>query len=316
MRRIPLIELEDRCQKPNHREVGNWMARRISRPMALRITWIVAPWGISANLATLSAWASGVGAAAALGWGTSAGWLLGAVLLQLWYLLDHVDGQLARLHGTASLDGVQLDYLMHHTINLLVPLGIGFGLFARTAEPLWLIGGLAWGTSLLMITLQHDARYKAFVRRLKRLRGELRVCGGGGGRPLPQPAIPRSPIRFLAWAARKLCETHVTMNLIFVLAVMQLLAADGGLFSARTYLLVMVPLAGSVAVWTIVRSQSDQSAEKEFAAWYRVPPEFELVFLDGWWVVQPSVKAGQPGKEAEEGLLPQQPTPKGNRNSS
>ena len=57
------------------------------------------------------------------GLGLACGWIVAAGLLQLWYLLDHVDGQLARLRGTASLDGVQLDFLMHHTVNLLVPLG-------------------------------------------------------------------------------------------------------------------------------------------------------------------------------------------------
>lgn len=218
MQRPSLAELERRCQKPDHRRVGNWMARRISRPAALRITRCIAPWAVSANAATLVAWACGAAAAAALAWGTLGGWLLGAGLLQLWYLLDHVDGQLARLRGTASLDGVQLDYLMHHTINLLVPLGIGLGLFARSAEPLWLLGGLVWGLALLLITLRHDARYKAFVRRLKRVRGQLHVCGGGGGRPEVQPPVPRHPLRLAAWTARKACETHVITNLLGVLA--------------------------------------------------------------------------------------------------
>jgi phosphatidylglycerophosphate synthase len=283
---IPLAELEHRCQKPNHRRVGNWMARRISRPVALRITRVIAPWGVSANMATLSAWGCGAGAAAAFAWGTLWGWLLGAALLQLWYLLDHVDGQLARLHGTASLDGVQLDYLMHHTVNLLVPLGVGFGLFARHAEPLWLVAGLVWGVSLLVITLQHDARYKAFAGRLKRLRGRLHVQGGGGGRPAPQPSIPRSPFRLAAWAARKACETHVVMNLLALLAVVQLVLHDADLIAARLYLVVMAVVAATTAVWTIVRSQQGQSAEREFAAWYRVPPRCELVYSDGWWIVQ------------------------------
>ena len=116
---------------------------------ALRVTRVVAPWGVSANMATLAAWGCGVAAAAAFGWGTVWRVARRRRLLQLWYLLDHVDGQLARLRGTASLDGVQLDYLMHHTVNLLVPLGVGFGLFARGREPLWLLAGLVWGVSLL-----------------------------------------------------------------------------------------------------------------------------------------------------------------------
>ena len=264
------------------------MARRISRPAALRITWLVAPWGVTANAATLAAWGCGLAAAAAFGWGTIGGWLLGAGLLQLWYLLDHVDGQLARLRGTSSLDGVQLDYLMHHTVNLLVPLGVGFGLFVRTAESVWLLGGVVWGVALLLITLEHDARYKAFYRRLKRLHGTLHVHGGGGGRPAPQPAIPRHPLRLAAWAARKACETHVLMNLLTLLALLHWTLGDARLYAAQACLLLLAPLALTVTAWTLVRSQRTQTAEQEFAAWYRVPPGHELIFHDGWWTVQES----------------------------
>jgi phosphatidylglycerophosphate synthase len=314
MRRIPLVELERRCQKPEHRRIGNWMARRITRPAALRITRVVAPWGISANAATLAAWGCGAGAAAAFGWGSVWGWLLGAVLLQLGYLLDHVDGQLARLRGTASLDGVQLDYLMHHTIHLLVPLGIGFGLFARGAEPWWLLGGLLWGLSLLLVTLQHDARYKAFVRRLKRLRGKLLVDGGGGGRPTAQPPIPRHPWRLAAWTARKACEMHVVMNLLSALAVGQLLLGDTGLLAGRVCLLLMAPAALITAAVTIAGSQRAQAAEKEFAAWYRVPPGCHLFFVDGWWIVWSNEEAGS-GENGQSGS-PCDPPPGPSQHSS
>ncbi len=273
------------------------MARRITRPMALRVTRVVAPWGVTANAATLAAWGCGVAAAAAFAGGTVAGWLLGAGLLQAWYLLDHVDGQLARLRGTASLDGVQLDYLMHHTVNLLVPLGVGFGLFAADAEPLWLLAGLAWGVSLLMITLHHDARYKAFVGRLKRVRGRLHVHGGGGARPSPQPPVPRGVLRRLAWAARKACETHVIMNLLSLLAVGALLAGDAGLRAGRVYLALSAPLSAATAAWTLWRSQRRQSAEAEFAAWYRVPPGCDLTFSHGWWVVEPRKRTASPEDE-------------------
>jgi len=306
MKRLPLPELELRCQKPDHRRLGNWMARRVSRPAALRITRVVAPWGISADLATLVAWGTGAAAAAAFGWGTVWGWILGAALLEFWYLLDHVDGQLARLRGTASLDGVQLDYLMHHTLNLLVPLGVGCGLLAATAQPLWAAGGLLWAVSSLLSTLHHDARYKAFIQRLKRLRGQLHVHGGGGGRAggwrsatghpqqahlgarSAQPQPPARPLRLLAWIARKACEMHVVLNVLALVALGQLLAGDGQLLIGRVYLALMAPTAAAVAAWTIFRSQQGGSAEREFAAWFRVPPGHELVFCEGWWIVQPA----------------------------
>ena len=280
-----LWELERRCQKPDHRRVGNWMARRLIRPAALRVTYVVAPWGVSANVTTLAAWASGVAAACLFGWGSPIGWLLAVAMLQLWYLLDHVDGQLARFHGTASLDGTQLDYLMHHTIHLLVPLGIGYGLFVATDEPVWLVAGAAWGVALLLGTLHHDARYKAFVKRLKRLQGRLTVEGGGGSRPEPQPPLPRNPVRLAAYLARKACEMHVLMNVFILAAIGAWWAGDTRLVCARILVLLLTPTAVAVTGWTLFRSQREQQAEREFAAWYRVPPDHELCFLEGWWHV-------------------------------
>jgi hypothetical protein len=248
---------------------------------------------VTANAATLAAWGVGMGAAAALVWGTPGGWLLGAAMLQLWYLLDHVDGQLARLRGTASLDGVQLDYLMHHTLNLLVPVGAGWGLFVARAEPLWAAAGLGWGLATLVITLQHDARYKAFFQRLKRLHGRLDVVGGGGARPQAQPPLPRGPLRLAARLGRKACEMHVVMNLMTAIAAAQLLIGDQGLLLAAGFVAMMAPLSVGVAVWDIVRSQRRQAAEHEFAAWYRVPAGEELAFRDGWWFTQDAQNGGR-----------------------
>jgi phosphatidylglycerophosphate synthase len=266
------------------------MARRISRPAALRVTRVVARWGISANAATLFAWACGVAAAAAFSWGTLAGWLAGAAVLQLWYLLDHVDGQLARLYGTASLDGAQLDYLMHHTVNLLIPLGIGWGLFIQAAQPAWHSAGVAWGLSLLMLGLHYDARYKAFVHRLQRSGMLLHVGGSRYGRStIPrvavqedsqrQQAIRRGPIWLAGRCVRKACEIHVVMNTLTVLAVVAWLTGDRQLFVARCYLALASVMAPALVVWTIGRSQREQACEREFEAWFRlipadwVPPE-------------------------------------------
>ncbi|MBI3467118.1 MAG: phosphatidylglycerophosphate synthase [Planctomycetes bacterium] len=287
-------EFEHRCQKPEHRLVGNWMARRIARPLALRVTWVVAPWGVSANAATLAAWACAAGAAAAFGWGSIAGWIVGAALLQLWYLLDHVDGQLARFHGAASLDGVQLDYLMHHTVNLLIPWGVGWGLFVRHAEPLWLLAGMGWGLGSLLLGLQNDARYKAFIQRLKRVRGELRVLGGGGSRPSAAPSPPRKLPGLVAWLARKSCEPHLVMNTLTLLSLGASLLDDRRLLAASVYLSFMAATSLTLAVGALVRSQRQSSVEREFALWYRPPDDHALIFENGWWVVAARTSFVQP----------------------
>jgi hypothetical protein len=283
---LPLTELERRCQKPDYRRVGNWMARRISRPLALRLTRVILPTGISAHAMTLLAWTCGVAAAAAYCFGTLPGWMLGALLLQVWYLLDHVDGQLARFHGEASLDGVQLDYLMHHTINLLTPIGIGCGLAWQRLEPLWQVAGVTWGVSLLLLGLAHDARAKAFLQRLKRLHGTLEVIGGGACRPTPTPPVPRRPLKFLAFLLRKSCETHVLMNLLTLLAAVAWWCGDAELLSGRWLLATLAPAAVLLAAVTLFRSIRRQTAEHEFAAWFRPRTGEQLTFRDGWWHVE------------------------------
>lgn len=289
MSTLELAELEARCQKPDPRRLGNWMARRITRPLALRITRVVLPLGVSAHAATFAAWGVGLAAAFAFGCGSIAGWLVGAALLQLWYLLDHVDGQLARYLETESLDGAALDYLMHHTMNLLLPIGIGWGL-AADGQRAWLAVGLAWGVGSLVVGLVNDVRYKAFIKRLKLLHGELRVVGGGGGRPSPPAMMPARPLGAAAWLARKASEPHVVMNVLGLIAAMQWLITnwlpdDAALHVGRGYATAMGLLACALAARTICRDLSCQATEHEFAAWYR-PAEGDLLhFEDGWWRV-------------------------------
>jgi phosphatidylglycerophosphate synthase len=261
-------QFERVCQKPDHRRIGNLMARRVTRPLALRITWLLASWPVHAHTATLGGWACAVGAVVALGLGTVFGWALAAGLLQLWYLLDHVDGQLARLRNTASLDGTQLDYLMHHTVHLLVPVGIGWGVTQRWGSTAWIALGLAAGVSWMLVTLRHDARYKAFFRRLKRLEGELQVLGGGGGRPTAPPPWPSHPLKLAAWAARKSGEMHVAMNLIALLALAGWLTAIEMPWLAAMYLVAIATAGGTVAAWEITREQLRGASEREFAAWF------------------------------------------------
>lgn len=298
IRRPCWSELERRCQKVDHRRLGNWMARRVTRPLALRITWLVLPWRVSANAATMAAWAVAAVGAAALATGTVHGWLVGALLLHVWYVLDHVDGQLARWRGTASLDGVQLDYLMHHSINLGLPLAIGYGLWGGERSEGWLLVGVVWGWGLLTQGLLYDARYKAFIQRLKLMRGTLQAVGGGGGRPAPAAAMPRRPLRAAAWLVRKSCEIHVTVNVVSAIAAAQWLMGDTGLAAGRGYSAMMAVLAPGLAMLLAARGIRDGASEAEFAAWFRPPAGCRLVLDEGWWRVE---RCRPPGGETTAG---------------
>ena len=289
--RPTLAELDRTCQKLGHRHLGNWMARHVARPLALRVTWIIAPWGISAHAATLAAWGCGLAAAVAFACGTPLSWAAGAVLLQAWYLLDHVDGQLARLHRTESLDGVALDYLMHHSLALVVPCGVGCGLSLATLNPIWSLAGCAWGVAALLAGLANDVRYKAMFQRLKRVDGRLATVGGGGGRPVPAPPVPRRLVPLLGWLARKSIEGHVVMNVLTLLAITIGFAGHVELWFVPLYVVLSTAAALVVmarVLWTMTHRDD---AEQEFAAWFRPEAGTVMTFRHGWWIVEPAANA-------------------------
>lgn len=280
------VEFRRRCLKTDSDRIGTWTARRIARPTALWITWLAAPCGVTANQATLLAALTALGAMIGFGYGSPLSWLSGAVLLEIWYILDHVDGQLARHRGTAGLNGTTLDYLMHHSINLLLPISLAYGIVRQTGNPAWILVGVAWSWGMLLLGLRHDARYKSFIQRLKTVHGTLHVIGGGGGRPMasawPQPTV-RS---WLAWCLLKLQEAHALAHFLAVVSLARLLlpTAQEYLAIAATALpaLPAVPLA----IYFIARDLNRGEAEAQFAAWYQPPAGAELVHRDGYWFVE------------------------------
>ena len=163
-----LVELRLTAQKGRHREIGNWhLARRLARPSAIYGTWLAVRLGLSAHQVTLAALAASLGGALAIGTGWRLGFVLGVSLLHLGFWLDHVDGQVAGWRGTASLDGVYFDYLMHHLVNMALGFALGYGMCIRTGNPAWCIAGFAIAAGWTFLSLQNDCRYKAFFQRLE-----------------------------------------------------------------------------------------------------------------------------------------------------
>src|SRR5262249_23883528 len=219
-----VAELSARVQKERHREIGNWLARKVARPSAVYGCWLAVRLGLSAHQVTVAAWMCSLASAAAIGTGWRSMFISGVGLAHLAFWLDHVDGQVARWRGTASLDGVYLDYIMHHAASLSLGFALGFGLAARSGLALWTIAGFAIGAGWAVLGLHNGFRYKAFFQRLKSARGSYRVDGGSGGTPQPPAQCPRGGFAALAWLAFKACEIHVVLLGLTVLALLAAVA--------------------------------------------------------------------------------------------
>jgi phosphatidylglycerophosphate synthase len=264
-----LAELRARVHKARHREVGNWLARRVARPTAVYGTWLAIRLGLSAHHVTAAAWLTWMASAIAIGWGTRAMFVVGVALAHLAFWLDHVDGQVARWRGTVSLDGVYLDYLMHHAANLATGFALGYGLAARSGDPRWTIAGIAIAGGWAMLGLHNDCRYKAFFQRLKAATASYRVDGGSGGRPQPPAPWPCRGRAALTWPAYKACESHVVLLGMTAMAFMAIGAPSVWLNLWRGGAVAMAVLAPLLAIGRIARAVGCGAAEDEFARWFR-----------------------------------------------
>jgi len=191
------------------------------------------------------------------------------MLAHFGFWLDHVDGQVARWHGTASLDGVYFDYLMHHTASLALGFALGYGLAARSGDARWTIAGFAIAAGWAILSLHNDCRYKAFFQRLKSTTRSYRIDGGRGGRPEPPAPWPRRGRAALTWPAYKLCEIHVVLMGLAALAVVAAVNPAVWLVLWRAGVCTMAVLAPLLAIGRTARSLMRRTVEDEFSAWFQ-----------------------------------------------
>lgn len=261
--------LRGRVHKDRHREIGNWPARYLARPTAVYGTWLAVRMGLSAHQVTALAIAANLGGAGAIATGTRGGFVVGVLALILGFWLDHVDGQVARWRGTSSLDGVYLDYLMHHAAAITLGFGLGQGLAMRSGDPRWSLAGCAIALGWTCLSLHNDCRYKAFFQRLKRETRRYRVDGGSGGRPAPAARWPLTGRGLFTWPAYKVCEPHVILLVLLALAAFAVFDPARWLELWRRGVVAMAILAPILAFGRSARAVSRQAIDGEFDRWFQ-----------------------------------------------
>ena len=128
-----LKELKNRCYKyKNLDDEKSWCGRYFAYPVGIRITQHLIHTNITANQVTIAGILIGILGAISIAFGSLPSALLGMALLQFGFILDGVDGQLARFRGQSSVRGIFLDILNHRIINPLMPLCFGLMVFSIT----------------------------------------------------------------------------------------------------------------------------------------------------------------------------------------
>lgn len=276
--RVTLDEIRRRGQKPRHRQVGNWLARRWARPTAVYGTWIALRLGIPADAVTAAAGIAWVGEAIALAMGTPKAFMAGVVLGYLGFWLDHVDGQVARMRREDRVEGVFLDFWMHTAHACLRGFGLGWGLFAATQRPIAILAGMSAAFGWVMISHSNDAAYKAVFARLRKVREQglsirVRPISHEGGLDANSPT---GSLRSLAsWTLVKLQEPHCVLLAMSPLGSLLLVDRDTGIaawWAAIVFWGVTAPL---VAIVRLIRKVRHDAISELFTECFEVPADCE-----------------------------------------
>ncbi|MFI5935449.1 CDP-alcohol phosphatidyltransferase family protein [Actinoplanes sp. NPDC051494] len=137
--RFTLGEIRTRTYKDR----DAWWTVWLVDPLAARLVWLVAPVGwLTPNVLTMGAFLLGLVSAYFFAHGDYPWLVAGAVWFHLSFVLDCMDGKIARLKGTGSVFGAWLDYVFDRLRVLVCAVALMGGQYARTGDIhfLWLAG--------------------------------------------------------------------------------------------------------------------------------------------------------------------------------
>lgn len=129
---MTLKEIRTEAQKPKDQE--SIMAWYLYRRVSPFVTWVLARTLVTPNMVTWSMFVFGIAGGVLLSMKSSLMAFLGPFCFQLLYLLDCVDGELAKITRTFSPLGEPLDLLCHYVTETALYVGTGIGLYFRTEQ--------------------------------------------------------------------------------------------------------------------------------------------------------------------------------------
>lgn len=141
MTRTTLATIRSKTYKPR----DSWWTVWLVDPLASRLVWLVAPIRqITPNLITFTAFVVGLGSAYAFWQADRTGLMVGALLFHVSFVLDCMDGKIARLNGTGTTFGSWLDYIFDRLRVLACTVALFGGQYQLTEDFIYIwLGGAA-----------------------------------------------------------------------------------------------------------------------------------------------------------------------------
>ncbi|GAB3486251.1 CDP-alcohol phosphatidyltransferase family protein [Nocardiopsis coralliicola] len=164
MSTFTLAEVQERTYKPK----DSWWTVWLVDPVASRlVTFVANRTSITPNQLTLAALVLGALAAACFAWGEWYALVTGVVLFHLSFVLDCMDGKIARLKGNGSIFGSWLDYVFDRLRVLVCAIALMGGQYAHTGEPifLWFLPAIVFTDMFRYLNSPQMAKVRVAMRR-------------------------------------------------------------------------------------------------------------------------------------------------------
>ncbi|MEU4688090.1 CDP-alcohol phosphatidyltransferase family protein [Actinoplanes sp. NPDC023714] len=171
--KVTLQEIRERTYKP----VDAWWTVLLVDPLASRLVRQVAPYRwITPNVLTLVATVIGVGAMVCFATGERWGLIAGAVLFHLSFVVDCMDGKIARLNGTGTIFGQWLDFVLDRVRVFFCAITLFGGQYLQTENIayLWVMAVAVFLDLFRYLNGQQMAKVRRVMReQIEALRPEI-----------------------------------------------------------------------------------------------------------------------------------------------
>ena len=210
-------ELKKICFKGNYEKLPVY-PRYVTHKISIRIVKLLLHTSITPNQITLSSIIIGMTSCIMFATAIPIYFLLGALILELYYIIDAVDGQLARYKKLSSMTGGYFDYVSNYIVHPCVFFCIGLGLVRHSGDILPIVFAFSVSISISLISIFSECKYNVIVSAIKKASSVKvkKVVGGG------KSDVKLSVTRYLFSLFHKLCTYPTIMNIIVLVAVFNL----------------------------------------------------------------------------------------------
>ncbi len=277
-----IAELRRICQTTAQKDRSNVYMRYVSRFFSIYLTRLILPFPVTPNQVSFAMIVTGVIATFFFLSPSPLMFLIGALLLQLWYIIDCMDGEVARYRQyqknqtvvtdkrQSGMAGKYYDVINHYMINLLVPAMIGIGLFERTGSKVYLIVGIFGALGQVLTLAMHDAGHRITIDKLMKYR-TVQICGeisAGSEGQMPRIESKRSLPHQIFMILHYTMTYPTVMNLVMIAAFLDILGAEG---DWRSLFLWYLTLGSATVTATIITRNIqcnilDEDFQKNFKA--------------------------------------------------